>query len=154
MHKSRTLCLMLVAAAFLPLHPKLAHAEGAYASFKPPQRQLDAMLSNAYKRCGETSDGVTAIMIDCIDTEFSRLDRRLNVSYQAKLARLPRAGVQRLRSQQRGWLATREEGCLNELKEDRENGGTIYSVLLFSCRMEELQRRILWIEGWGIEPQR
>jgi uncharacterized protein YecT (DUF1311 family) len=146
MQSPRSLCLFLLVAAFLPLHPQFSHADNGYASFKPTQQQLSAMLSRDFKTCVEVSGGITAAMNDCTYTEFMRVDRRLNTSYQAKIRRLTRADVQRLRSDQRGWLATRNEACLTDLKDERENGGTMYSILLSSCQLQELQRRVLWIE--------
>jgi uncharacterized protein YecT (DUF1311 family) len=147
MQISKSFCLLMLVAAFLPLYPKLARAESGYLTFKPTQRQFSAMLSPTFKACADNSGGVTAAINECTWSEYARLDRRLNTSYQTKIARLSRTKVQRLRSEQRGWLATRDETCLNDLKEERENGGTIYSILLSSCQLEELQRRILWIES-------
>lgn len=146
MQSPRSLCLFLLVAAFLPLHPQFAHADSRYPTFKPTQQQLSAMLSSAFSSCVEESRGVTASLNDCTYIEFTRVDRRLNASYQAKIRRLTRANVQRLRSDQRGWLATRDEACLDELKDERESGGTRYSMLLASCQLQELQRRVLWIE--------
>jgi uncharacterized protein YecT (DUF1311 family) len=90
--------------------------------------------------------GNTANINECTDTEYSRLDGRLNASYQNALRRLSRQKAAALRSDERGWLATRDEKCLADLKEEREGGGTIYSILIRDCRLEELKRRILWIE--------
>jgi uncharacterized protein YecT (DUF1311 family) len=144
---SKGFCILMLAAAFMPLHPRFAHAESGYASFRPSQGQLNAMLSPTYKGCLDAASGVTAAINECTIAEFVRVDRRLNASYQAKIRRLSQPGVQRLRSDQRGWLATRDEACLTDLKDEREGGGTIYSILLGSCRLQELQRRVLWIEG-------
>jgi uncharacterized protein YecT (DUF1311 family) len=146
MQSSRSLCLFLLVAAFLPLHPQFARADGGYANFQPTRQHMQAMLSRDFEACVANSRGITASINECTWAEFVRIDRRLNTSYQSKISRLSRANVQRLRSDQRGWLATRDETCLADLKDEREGGGTIYSILLSSCQLQELQRRVLWIE--------
>jgi uncharacterized protein YecT (DUF1311 family) len=142
----RNLFLLAAIATLVPLSVNWAHAESGYTAFKPTQRQLNGMLSRTFKVCLDNAGGATAAINACTDAEFVRVDRHLNTSYQARIARLSRTGIQRLRSDQRGWLATRDEACLNDLQEERDGGGTIYSILLGSCRLQELQRRVLWIE--------
>jgi uncharacterized protein YecT (DUF1311 family) len=148
MRGSRAFSLALMVAAFLPLHPKLALAQGSYAQFKLSDAQSNALGSAAYTGCMNRADGVTAAMNDCIGGEYDRLDRRLNASYQATLRRLPRARQMALRSQERGWLATREETCLAQLEVPPENMGTLDQIQLRLCNLEELKRRIVWIERW------
>jgi uncharacterized protein YecT (DUF1311 family) len=146
MTTSRAFGLFILVAAFMPLHPKLAHAGSSYASFQPSKAQLSALNGRTYVVCMDNSAGNTANINECTDNEYTRLDGRLNASYQSALRRLSRQKAAALRSDERGWLATRDDKCLADLKEEREGGGTIYSILIRDCRLEELKRRVLWIE--------
>jgi uncharacterized protein YecT (DUF1311 family) len=144
MSHSRALCLLLLVAAFMPLHPKLALAETGYANFNPTQAQLSTVSDLAYLRCIEASGGVTASLNECSYGEADRLDRRLNVSYRSTLARLSRPKAMELRSGQRGWLASRYDKCEKDL--ESELGGSMHLMNLLSCQVEEVRRRIIWIE--------
>jgi uncharacterized protein YecT (DUF1311 family) len=135
---------MLLVAAFMPLHPKLALAETGYANFNPTQAQLSTVSDLTYRRCIEASGGVTASINDCSNGEAARLDRRLNVSYRATLARLTRPKAMALRSGQRGWLASRYDKCEKDLEQER--GGSMHLMDLLSCQVGEVRRRIIWIE--------
>jgi uncharacterized protein YecT (DUF1311 family) len=144
----RVFCLFMLVAAFLPLHPKLAHAETSYERFKLTDAQSLAMESAQYKGCMNRANAITASMNDCIGAEYDQLDRRLNASYQVTLRRLPRARQMALRSQERGWLATREETCIAQLEVPLENMGTLDQIQFRFCTLAELKRRIIWIERW------
>jgi uncharacterized protein YecT (DUF1311 family) len=146
MEMSRSLCLFLLVIAFAPLHPKLAFASSGYAQFTLSKARAEAMDSRVYRTCLDQSGGVTASINGCLDGEYARLDRRLNLSYRATLRRLSQPKMMALRSDERLWVATRDEACLDTLKDEREGGGTIYSNLLRACRLEELKRRIVWVE--------
>jgi uncharacterized protein YecT (DUF1311 family) len=148
MRENRVFCLLMLVAAFLPLHPDSAQAQGSYARFTLSGAQDRETTSANYTGCMNRSGGITASMNDCIGAEYGRLDRRLNVSYQATLRRLPRARQLALRSEQRGWLATREESCLADLEGGGENMGTLDQIQLNMCNLSELKRRIIWIERW------
>lgn len=147
MTNSRAFCLFILVTAFLPLHPKLAMASSGYGAFAPTAAQLGRLDSATYKLCMDNSNGNTANINECSDTEYARLDRRLNRSYQAALRRLSPRQARALRSDERGWVATRSDQCVADLKEEREGGGTIYSILIRDCTLQELKRRILWIES-------
>jgi uncharacterized protein YecT (DUF1311 family) len=146
MTNSRAFSMFILVAAFLPLHPKLALASAGYVTFAPTAAQLGRLTSATYKVCMDNSNGNTANINECSDAEYGRLDGRLNRSYQAALRRLSPTNARALRSDERGWIATRSDKCLADLKEEREGGGTIYSILIRDCTLQELKRRILWIE--------
>jgi uncharacterized protein YecT (DUF1311 family) len=149
MNISRSLCMFLLVAAFAPFLPRTANALSAgYATFAPTASQLATLGGASYARCLEQSGSNTGGMLNCIDSEYSRLDARLNRSYRAKIRALPLRRMMALRSDERLWLATRDEACLAELKDEREAGGSIYTVDLRTCRLEELKRRIVWVERW------
>jgi uncharacterized protein YecT (DUF1311 family) len=147
MRTSRAFCLMMVIAAFAPLHPKLAHAQSGYAQFKLGDAQDLSMDSAQYTGCMNRANAITASMNDCIGAEFDRLDRRLNSSYRAALGRLSRSRASALRASERAWLTTRDAACLAEL-DVTEAGmmGTLDALQLRFCTLSELKRRIVWLE--------
>lgn len=155
MTNQRAFSLLILVAAFLPLHPKFAMAQivgvsgtnSRYANFAPSVAQKSRLESAGYKTCLANGQGNTGNINACLDGEYGRLDGRLNRSYQAALRRLSRPKAMALRSDERGWIASRNDKCLADLKEEREGGGTIYSILIRECTLTELQRRILWIEA-------
>lgn len=148
MRENRVFCLLMLVAAFLPMHPQLVHAQSNYARFALTPAQGQALESARYTGCLNRSGGITANMNDCIGAEFDRLDRRLNASYQATLRRLPRARAMALRSEERGWLATRDENCLAQLETPGEVQGSLDQIQVRTCALDELKRRIVWIERW------
>jgi uncharacterized protein YecT (DUF1311 family) len=146
MEISCSLCLFLLVVAFAPLHPKLAFANSGYAQFTLSKVRAEAMDSRVYRTCLDQSGGVTSNISDCLDVEYARLDRRLNQSYRVTLRRLTQPKVMALRSDERLWVATRDETCLETLKDAQDRGGTLYSIQMRTCQLEELKRRITWVE--------
>jgi uncharacterized protein YecT (DUF1311 family) len=139
--------LFMLVAAFAPLYPKMTAASSGYTNFTPDAALMARLTSVTYKACIDGANGNTASINACTDAEYERLDVRLNRSYRATLRRLSPTKSSALRSDERGWVATRSDKCLADLKEEREDGGTIYSILIRDCTLQELKRRILWIES-------
>ena len=146
MQSSRSLALFLLGAAFMPLHPAFVQAGTSYATFVPTRPQISGLGGRTFTRCMDQSGGNTGGMLTCIYAEHGRLDLRLNASYRTTLGRLSQPKMMTLRSEERLWVATRDEACLVDLKDEREAGGTIYTVDFAMCRLEELKRRIVWVE--------
>ncbi len=142
----RHLLVFVVVVGLGALQSKAVNAADAYQGFVATSTQIAGLGGGAYNRCLEQSGGNTGAILNCIDIEYGRLDLRLNASYRVSLRRLSQTKSMTLRSSERLWVATRDEACLEQLKYEREAGGTIYSVDLRACRLEELKRRIIWIE--------
>ena len=137
---ARPACLLFLAA------PAAAGAQAAYASFRLPDHALDRMLSPQYGACMEASGAITARMRACASAEMGRFDLRLGAAYRAAIARLPRAAARlRLRELEQAWLRTRWRAC------DRlaaQEAGAMALLVLDSCRLEEMARRIAWLERY------
>jgi uncharacterized protein YecT (DUF1311 family) len=129
----------------------LACAAAAFAV--PPYERFavadaDATPSREYARCMDRSGGVTVAMRDCAGSEHERLDRRLNAAYRAAMARLPDGAARtRLRNLERRWLAVRWSRCRRDA--DAEGGGTLALLILDSCTLDEMVRRVVWLERYG-----
>jgi uncharacterized protein YecT (DUF1311 family) len=142
-----------IAAAFAALLPvgashAAATAVPRYERFRLPDGAIERMIGAAYQSCMDASGGVTSAMRDCAAAEHERLDVRLNAAYRAALARLPnQAARTRLRNLERRWLATRWAGCEREAR--AEGGGTMALLILDSCALSEMVRRIAWLELSG-----
>jgi uncharacterized protein YecT (DUF1311 family) len=121
-----------------------------YRGFRLTEAQEKSLDSPADNRCLDRSGGVTIDMRNCAAAEMDRLDVRLNQSYRAAISRLPNHAAKRgLRDLQRRWLATRWDACHRRIDEDPEMGGTLGLVVLDACEISEVQRRIVWLEGYG-----
>jgi uncharacterized protein YecT (DUF1311 family) len=140
------LALAFLVAGLASVGP--ARAQRAYDAFTLPEALNESMSSATYKSCLEQTGGVTAYIMDCISGEYERLDGRLNRSYQATIRRLSRTRMMDLRSSQRAWLATRDEKCLGEVEGDLAAMGSLDRITLRFCALNELKRRIIWIERW------
>jgi uncharacterized protein YecT (DUF1311 family) len=146
MREMRAFGLFMLAAAFLPLHPDMAHAQTGYAQLKLSDAQNEAMSSRQYRTCMDRANGITANMNDCIGVEYDRLDRRLNLAYRAAMGRLPAARRTALRNDERAWLGNRDAVCEAELEAGMDNLGSLERLQLRFCALRELRRRIVWLE--------
>jgi uncharacterized protein YecT (DUF1311 family) len=140
-----------IAAALVALLASTAPAAAAvppYERFRLADGAIDRMIGAEYQGCMDGSGGVTAAMRDCAAAEHERLDVRLNAAYRAALARLPNPAARtRLRTLERRWLATRWAGCRRQAA--AEGGGSMGLLILDSCALEEMVRRIVWLERSG-----
>lgn len=139
---TRPLCFALLLAG-----PAAAGTQVSYAGFRLPDHALDRMLSPEYSRCMDGSGAVTAGMRGCAASEMARFDLRLNAAYRAAMARLPSAAARlRLRDAGRAWLRTRWNECRRVAGQE---DGEMALLVLDSCQLEEMARRIAWLERYG-----
>jgi uncharacterized protein YecT (DUF1311 family) len=140
---SRAGILLLLSAILTPLP---AHAAGVipYARFRPASEVLSRTMSKAYSQCNDRSGGVTVELRDCSAAEHARKDVRLNQVYGATMARLNAAQKLQLRQSQRAWLKTRWKACEVELEDE----GTLALIAYDGCTLDEVARRILWLERY------
>jgi len=97
-----------------------------------------------YARClngGDAAKGVTAAMATCINTEYTRQDRRLNAAYQTAMAAQPAARRTALRDAQRAWIKRRDADCAKGM-----TGGTIDILNRASCYLEVTTVRAVELE--------
>lgn len=118
-----------------------------YTSFKISDADFERVTSHEYRECLDKSGGVTASMRNCSSTEFTRLDRELNIAYRDAMARLDPHGKAKLRNAERIWLKVRWQGCERQAAE--EEGGTLALLILDSCVILEMTRRVVWLQRYG-----
>lgn len=107
--------------------------------------QIEAEHSPDLSRCmssGAAAKGVSVAMGGCVDAELQAQDARLNITYQAALARLDAAGKAGLRREQRAWIRHRDAICVENL-----TGGTGDMVEFPSCLLDETVGRRLVLEA-------
>ncbi len=136
-----SICVLTLCPAALLATP-LARTD--YSRFTVSTAASKHMQSPTYTKCLDKSDGVTALVRECIGAEYQRIDVRLNMSYKRTLAKLGKAGQDELRRQERSWLKTRMQDCESDLEGDK--GGTIWLIEMDDCALQEVVRRTLWIE--------
>ncbi len=82
-------------------------------------------LSREYETCMDKSGGVTSKMMDCIGTETTRQDARLNKVFKEAMAQLDATNKTRLRDAQKAWISFRDAN-VNFYADP--NGGTAATV--------------------------
>lgn len=148
------------APAFLPAATAACVAAAQAAS---PSRSGHAVLDcvgRSAQACMATPGGDTTIgMIDCLQSELTYWDRRLNEAYARRLAaaRAEDAAMSSIRAttasltdalkrMQRAWVAFRDSACLYE--QSLWLGGTGGGPATLACHLHETARQALKLEGW------
>lgn len=85
--------------------------------------------SAAYASCMDAAGGVTLAMLECMASETTLHDQRLNAAYRAAMASLDGDRKDQLRGAQRLWIKYRDAECtlrasLTGGSIDRLNGGS------------------------------
>lgn len=94
------------------------------------------MLRPSYDACISAAAGVTPTMQDCIETEYTYQDGRLNTVYKALMAKLGDEEKNALRDQQRKWIAERDEKCFYD-----PDSGQAGRVDAAECRLDMTAKR-------------
>jgi uncharacterized protein YecT (DUF1311 family) len=155
--KFRNIWIIALSGACAFTASGLAYAETSYATFMPEQSQLSTVLSETYRRCDQTSGTNTFRKQECASEEITRLERRINESYRARLLQLTGSDARAYRGQQQIWQRTRDRACLAKVDAAR-NAPTLgfdaqrfdesqFVNQLTQCRLEEFQRRAVWFNS-------
>ncbi len=91
--------------------------------------------------------GVTADILDCLNAEGDKADKKLNDTYKATMARLSGTRKDALRNEERQWIKARDAKC-NAAGKDFA-GGTAQTVEQTSCFVETTKQRIRAIEAFN-----
>lgn len=110
------------------------------------QTQIEKRYSRDYTQCMDTSDGVTADMMDCLGVEIDRQDARLNQAYVMVMRPMPKPRKEKLRGLQRVWIKQRDAKCARASAE--AGGGTLSSVVYSSCILDETIGRTIFLENY------
>lgn len=123
-----------------------ANSLGDYVHFQVTPEQADEISSAKYQRCLNASlDNAEAV--ECMADESPRLDVLLNASYRTAIAKMPNSRSQiLLRDSQRQWLKDKYAICEQEVQ---AVGDTPYNMVGAQCAIDELIRRIAWLQNLG-----
>lgn len=94
---------------------------------------------DAFDRCMDKAAGVTYPMLDCINAEHDRQDRRLNANYKQLMGALDPERQEMLRAAQRAWLAYRAAEC--DWEGSADMGGSLQMVEAAQCRLTMTETR-------------
>lgn len=76
----------------------------------------------------------------CADRDYRAADARLNDVYHSVMVRLSGPAQDRLRNEERDWIAMRDRQCNAEAAPER--GGTIFPMVYSGCLTEKTKARI------------
>jgi uncharacterized protein YecT (DUF1311 family) len=140
-----------VAAAMLLTHTAVTAktpAHDGYVHFAPTKAEIAQMPNAEDLACLTKADQEPFAVIECTAPQFDRVEQRLNVSYRAVMARLPKTQKIKLRSEQRLWLITREATCKARVGDELNDTSITYHEAMTQCALAELYRRTLWVERY------
>ena len=106
---------------------------------------LDRYYSKTYNTCMDTAGGSTMPMKDCIGDEYAAWDKSLNQTYQALMATRSDATKIQLRDDERAWLRRTEIKCA--AAGDDDAGGSLQTVDIDQCNLDERVKRTLYLRG-------
>jgi uncharacterized protein YecT (DUF1311 family) len=161
--------LPLFALCCIALKPTAAHATDPDWWIEFDERQPELFDYNLFKLTEEQSvtfendedaacmkeasrwhrmDTVDNAELICSETQFARIETRLDVSYNALLAALPpyRDGV--LQREQEKWLNTRWDTCFKDPEVIKYHHSMAHRLSVNRCKIKELARRTGWIEQY------
>lgn len=116
----------------------------------PEEGPLDPAVQARYTPALQTcqdSAATTDESARCFAAEAQRQDAALNRTWRALWKPLSAARKAELLASQRKWIAARDPFCTRVA--DEFAGGTIHSLIWFSCNAEQSIRRTLWLEKLG-----
>ena len=105
----------------------------------------DPALSKQFGQCMDKSGGSDSEAIECLGTEYTRQDKRLNDAYRKLLVRVSKQKGEELRKVQRAWVAYVQVEC-GFLYDNEEFAGTANRVEANSCNVTERARRAAGLE--------
>lgn len=123
-----------------------ANSLGDYAHFQVSPEQANDISSVEYQQCLSSSLS-NFEAVQCMGDESHHLDVMLNASYRAAIAKMPNSHSETLlRESQRQWLKDKDAICEQEV---RAVGPTPYNMVGAQCAIDELIRRIAWLQNLG-----
>ena len=145
----RRFALALALAAAAPAGAALPdYRLGMTPEEGPLDPAVQARYTPALKTCQDRA-ATTDENARCFAAEAQRQDAALNQAWRRVWTPLPAARKAELLANQRKWIAARDPFCTRVA--DEFAGGTIHSLIWFSCNAEQSIRRSLWLEKLGPE---
>lgn len=90
----------------------------------------------SYKTCLTQAAGVTPDMKQCMGTEYTHQDKRLNDTYKALMITLDKGQRIKLRGDERTWIAYRNSHCALD-----PNGGQAAELDAYDCSVQETAKQ-------------
>lgn len=114
-----------------------------YSRFRVSDAQADRITSVEYHACMSRSVH-NEQAVQCIREERGILEERLGASYRSALISVSNGGKRRaIERAQRRWLKDWPDRCSGEV---RDAGPTPFDMVWHQCLINELIRRIAWLE--------
>jgi len=101
--------------------------------------------SSQFDACMDKSGGVTVNILNCIDAETQKQDKKLNTMYQNVMKLLTNKRKEELKKTQQLWIKYRDANC--GFYADPE-GGTMASILGANCVMDMTAQRAKELEDF------
>jgi uncharacterized protein YecT (DUF1311 family) len=105
----------------------------------------DSLLTKKFANCMDKSEGVTSSMLDCIGTETTTQDGRLNGAYKKLATQLTPNRKKHLLAAQRLWIQYRDANCKFYADPD---GGTMATVNASDCVLQATAARAKELENF------
>ncbi len=145
MQNTRAFCLFLMVAAFAPLYPESSFAAAVpYATFSPPQSDVDGQLSEPFKDCYTRAGINTASKKDCVIDARIIMDRQIEEKFRLLLPQLTQADRRALEINQQSWRRLHRQECI--AKYEYVNTGD-FVAQVHDCIFVQTIRRKLWLES-------
>jgi len=106
----------------------------------------DTSYTKSYTTCMDASGGATFKMIDCINDEHTRQDKRLNAAYKKLGIKVSPDQKKALITSQRIWIQYRDANCSFYSDPD---GGQAARVNGVACHLEMTKQRAKELEDLG-----
>ncbi len=106
--------------------------------FAPTAVLAEPEYSKAFDSCMDGSGGVTVKMLECVDAEIKKQDKKLNENYKTLMTALNASRKNGLKNAQRLWIKYRDANCHFYYDPD---GGTIQSILSSDCLLRMTAER-------------
>jgi uncharacterized protein YecT (DUF1311 family) len=141
--------LMIAAAMMLAPVALIAKtpAHDGYAHFTLTKTELAQMPNAADRTCLEAAIKASNenARIACNRSTYKRIDARLNGSFRAIVAKLPKMRGDALLQEENAWLATRDKICASGAARELNRASVSYRAVMSDCGLAELYRRTLWV---------
>ncbi|QWT20034.1 DUF1311 domain-containing protein [Bacillus sp. NP157] len=98
----------------------------------------------SYQACLDATGGVTPALKECMSSEFSYQDKRLNVAYKKLMASLAPGDRATLRSEELGWIGMKRSRC-----DAGAEAGQADELVAYDCAVVETAKRATELEDRG-----
>ena len=104
----------------------------------------DRLGTPTYKKCMESSGGVTGEMRECIADEQARQDKMLNDTYKVVMGSMVNNAQRiRMRDAEREWLKRTKKKC--DARGAAAGNGTAGPLVIDDCWLSETETRTLYL---------